>query len=116
MVGPSVKSGDASEHFGLPPGSVSWKQIEAICNQKGTSIQELKAEMGLAPKPPSGDYMTVPYVAKMLRLSERTVYTLARKGKMPAFKIEGVWQIPRHAFFDWVDNGGEWDYASRGLL
>tara|TARA_Y100000310_G_scaffold155211_1_gene154677 strand:- start:1119 stop:1550 length:432 start_codon:yes stop_codon:yes gene_type:complete len=44
---PRPDSGDASEHFGLPPGSISWATIERICIKKGTTLAQLKMEMGL---------------------------------------------------------------------
>ncbi|QIJ72138.1 helix-turn-helix domain-containing protein [Thermosulfuriphilus ammonigenes] len=36
--------------------------------------------------------MTVKEVAEYLRLDEHTVYRMARKGEIPAFKIAGQWK------------------------
>jgi excisionase family DNA binding protein len=38
-------------------------------------------------------YLTIEEVAKMLRLNKRTVYRLAVKGQIPAFKFGKSWRI-----------------------
>jgi len=41
-------------------------------------------------------------VAKVLRLHPFTVTRLAREGKLPAFKVGGVWRFRRDQFENWV--------------
>lgn len=38
-------------------------------------------------------YLTIEEVAKKLRVNKRTVYRLAEKGKIPAFKFGRSWRI-----------------------
>ncbi|MBZ0130438.1 MAG: helix-turn-helix domain-containing protein [Rhodobacteraceae bacterium] len=47
--------------------------------------------------------LTVPEVAVLLKVAEKTVYTMARKGQIPAFKVGGQWRF-RHDDIDrWID-------------
>jgi len=41
-------------------------------------------------------------VAKILKLHPFTVTRLAREGKVPAFKVGGVWRIRKDAFERWI--------------
>lgn len=38
-------------------------------------------------------YLTIEEVAKKLRVNKRTVYRLAEKGQIPAFKFGRSWRI-----------------------
>ena len=41
-------------------------------------------------------FLTIPECAELLRLSERSVYTNARHGKLPgAVKVGGAWRVER---------------------
>lgn len=42
-------------------------------------------------------------VAKVLKLHPFTVTRLAREGKLPAFKVGGVWRLRRDQFEKWVE-------------
>ena len=41
-------------------------------------------------------------VAKILKLHPFTVTRLAREGKLPAFKVGGVWRIKKDEFERWI--------------
>jgi excisionase family DNA binding protein len=41
------------------------------------------------------DILTIPEVAELLRIAEKTVYTLAQRGEIPAFKLGGQWRFSR---------------------
>jgi len=45
-------------------------------------------------------------VAKSLRLHPFTVTRLAREGKIPAFKVGGVWRIEKLKFERWIATQG----------
>ena len=47
-------------------------------------------------------YLTVPQVADLLQLSEKTVYRLAQRGKLPGFKAGGSWRFRRKDFDAWA--------------
>jgi excisionase family DNA binding protein len=45
---------------------------------------------------PQSTFMTIEEVAELLRLSERSVYGLARKGELPgAVKVGRSWRVER---------------------
>lgn len=52
--------------------------------------------------------MTIPEVAALLRLAERTVYEMCRGGKIPGVaKVGGQWRIQRKLLLAWLADGGE---------
>ena len=46
--------------------------------------------------------MTVPEVAALLKLSEKTVYRLAQKKDLPGFKAGGSWRFRRRDIDSWA--------------
>jgi excisionase family DNA binding protein len=46
--------------------------------------------------------MTIPEVAKYLKVAERTLYRLAADGKIPAFKVGGAWRFTRADIERWI--------------
>jgi len=53
----------------------------------------------------AAEFLTIPEVAKLLRVGERTAYGLARDGKLPAIKVGNQWRVRRTALEEWVDAG-----------
>lgn len=62
------------------------------------------------------EILTVPEVAQLLKVAEKTVYTMAQKGELPAFKVRGQWRFKRVDIDQWIeqqkaastrDEGGE---------
>jgi excisionase family DNA binding protein len=51
-------------------------------------------------------------LAKILNLHPFTVTRLAREGKIPAFKVGGVWRIRKDEFERWIEQQGR-DRGSR---
>jgi excisionase family DNA binding protein len=47
--------------------------------------------------------MTVKEVAEYLRLDEHTVYRMARKGKIPAYKVAGQWRFKKELLEKWLE-------------
>jgi len=41
----------------------------------------------------SEDILTIREVAEYLKVTEKTVYGLAQKGKIPGFKVGGQWRF-----------------------
>ncbi len=41
------------------------------------------------------EILTLPEVAQLLKVAEKTVYTMAQKGELPAFKVGGQWRFRR---------------------
>lgn len=48
------------------------------------------------------EYLTVSQVAELLQLSEKTVYRLVQRGKLPGFKAGGSWRFRRQDINAWA--------------
>ena len=48
------------------------------------------------------EIMTVKDVAEYLKLCEMTVYRMAKKNEIPAFKIGGDWRFRKDAIKEWI--------------
>ena len=51
----------------------------------------------------SSDVMTLPEVAKYLRLTEKTTYRLAADGTLPGFKVGGSWRFRQVDIDAWIE-------------
>ncbi len=49
------------------------------------------------------DILTLREVAGLLKVADRTVYTMARQGEIPAFKVRGQWRFRRRDINGWID-------------
>ena len=49
------------------------------------------------------DILTISEVASLLKVAEKTVYGLAQKGDLPAFKVGGQWRFSRTAIDSWIE-------------
>lgn len=47
--------------------------------------------------------LTLPEVAVLLKVAEKTVYTMARSGQILAFKIRGQWRFKHDDIDRWID-------------
>jgi len=52
------------------------------------------------------EFLSLPEVAELLRIGERTAYNLARKGELPAIKVGGQWRFHRPTIIRWAQTGG----------
>ena len=46
--------------------------------------------------------LTIKDVAAILKLAEKTVYSMAQDGELPAFKVRGQWRIRCVDFEKWI--------------
>ncbi len=54
-------------------------------------------------KPMKADLVrTIKDVAKLLKVSEKTVYSMAKKGELPAFRVRNQWRIRREDLEVWI--------------
>lgn len=51
----------------------------------------------------TGPILTLPEVAILLKVAEKTVYTMAQKGQIPAFKVRGQWRFKQDDIDRWID-------------
>nr|WP_244627235.1 helix-turn-helix domain-containing protein [Microvirga tunisiensis] len=47
--------------------------------------------------------MTLPEVSKLLKVAEKTVYTMAQQREIPAFKVRGQWRFKRVDIDQWIE-------------
>lgn len=47
--------------------------------------------------------LTLPEVAHLLKVAEKTVYTMAQKGEIPAFKVRGQWRFKSSDLDHWIE-------------
>ncbi len=48
------------------------------------------------------ELLNIKEVAALLRLAEKTVYSMAQAGELPAFKVRGQWRIRRADLDAWM--------------
>lgn len=46
--------------------------------------------------------LTIKEVAGILKLAEKTVYSMAQDGELPAFKVRSQWRIRKVDFEKWM--------------
>ena len=52
--------------------------------------------------------LTIKEVAALLKISERTVYAMAKEGRLPgAVKVGGSWRVLRAKLMGWLEAGGD---------
>lgn len=50
----------------------------------------------------SDEILTVQEVAALLKVADKTVYTMAQNGEIPAFKVRGQWRFRRADLDAWM--------------
>ena len=53
------------------------------------------------------EILTLPEVALLLKVAEKTVYTMAQKSQLPAFKVRGQWRFKRADIDRWIEQQKE---------
>ncbi len=49
------------------------------------------------------EILTIREVAALLKIGEKTTYTMAQSGELPGFKIRGQWRFRRAELDRWID-------------
>ena len=49
------------------------------------------------------EILTLPEVAQLLKVAENTVYTMAQKSQLPAFKVRGLGRFKRVDIDRWIE-------------
>lgn len=49
------------------------------------------------------EILTLPEVAALLKVADKTVYTMAQKAEIPAFKVRGQWRFKREDIDVWIE-------------
>ena len=65
---------------------------------------------------PPDEIMTLKEVARLLKVAKKTVYTMAQRKEMPAFKVRGQWRFRREDIDRWIERqqNERAEEASRG--
>lgn len=42
-------------------------------------------------------------VAALLKVGEKTIYSMSQSGELPAFKVRGQWRFPRKDIDAWIE-------------
>jgi excisionase family DNA binding protein len=61
------------------------------------------------------EILDVDGAARVLGVSTRTVYNLARKGEIPAMRVGREWRFARKNLVDWVINSSQADPLTAAL-
>ena len=48
------------------------------------------------------EILTIQEIAILLKLADKTVYSMAQAGELPAFKVRGQWRVRRVDFEAWM--------------
>lgn len=67
------------------------------------SHRGLEAKMTV-PKSSKNQVLTALELAKYLRIHPTTVYKLAKRGELPAFKVGGDWRFNRTSIEKWLES------------
>jgi excisionase family DNA binding protein len=57
--------------------------------------------LGTLPMP--DEILTLAEVAQLLKVADKTVYTMAQRGEVPAFKVRGQWRFKRDDLNEWIE-------------
>ena len=49
------------------------------------------------------EFLTIKEVATLLKLAEKTVYSMAQQHELPVFKIRGQWRFKREDLDRWIE-------------
>jgi excisionase family DNA binding protein len=49
------------------------------------------------------EVMRLKEVAALLKVGEKTVYSMAQQGELPAFKVRGQWRFSRKDIDAWIE-------------
>ena len=49
------------------------------------------------------EILTLAEVAQLLKVADKTVYTMAQRGEVPAFKVRGQWRFRRDDLDQWTE-------------
>ncbi len=49
------------------------------------------------------DLLNIREVAELLRVGDKTIYTLVQNGELPGFKVGGQWRFKRSDIDTWIE-------------
>ncbi|MBC8386989.1 MAG: helix-turn-helix domain-containing protein [Actinobacteria bacterium] len=55
----------------------------------------------------NNEIMTIKDLSLYLKINEKTIYKLAKQGKLPGIKIGGMWRFKKEVLDNWIMNAGK---------
>jgi excisionase family DNA binding protein len=52
----------------------------------------------------SADVLTIKEVSDLLKIGEKTAYTMVKAGELPGFKVRGQWRFRRADIETWIED------------
>ena len=49
------------------------------------------------------EIFTIKEIVELLKVGEKTVYSMAKSGELPAFKIRGQWRFSKKDIDKWIE-------------
>ena len=77
----------------MASGSVRWQRLEA------RSLYWTRTDCTVA----SDEIVTIKELARLLKVADKTVYTMAQNKELPAFKVRGQWRLRREDIDRWIE-------------
>jgi excisionase family DNA binding protein len=59
-------------------------------------------------------FLTIKDISVILKLAEKTVYSMAQDRELPAFKVRGQWRMRRVDFDKWIARQAKAATSARG--
>ena len=53
---------------------------------------------------PADEILTLKEVAALLKVGEKTIYSMAKDAQLPAFKVRGQWRFRRVDIDQWIEH------------
>ena len=75
-----------------------WVELSKLGNPKSRKTKPDGSQMSEV----ESEILTLDEVAAYLKAGKRTVYRLAQKGEIPAFKLGGTWRFRRSELDRWI--------------
>src|SRR3954447_11143962 len=101
-VNPSTVQGLQELRAGAPPGGFGFGTRRITVEHETDDVTVGRVGFVPAPEPPTGDVLTLPQVAVLLRVDEDAVQGLPGSGELPGREIGGEWRFARQAVLDWL--------------
>ena len=51
----------------------------------------------------NAEVLTIKDVAALLKVGQKTAYSMAQTGELPAFKVRGQWRFSRKDIDEWIE-------------
>jgi excisionase family DNA binding protein len=89
--------GDLNGHGVSPTATDPLFSLKLVAPGDGCRSLSLVADVK------NDEILTIPELAALLKIAEKTVYGLAQRREVPGFKVGGQWRFSRAAIDAWIE-------------